>query len=139
MDLRWEYNNVKIKKENKQKAAFTTSEGSFKPTFMFFGLINSLATFQAIINKLLRDLINMEKVRSFINDIMVETETEKKHDELIAKILRRLGENNLYMKPEKCKWKMSKIDFLEVVLRLEDIKMKEVKIKVVLNSYSLNW
>ena len=106
---------------------------------MFFGLINSLATFQAIINKLLRDLINMEKVRSFINDIMVETETEKKHDELIAKILRRLGENNLYMKPEKCKWKMSKIDFLEVVLRLEDIKMKEVKIKVVLNSYSLNW
>ena len=106
---------------------------------MFFGLINSPATFQAIINKLLRDLINMEKVRSFINDIMVETETEKKHDELIAKILRRLGENNLYMKPEKCKWKMSKIDFLEVVLRLEDIKMKEVKIKVVLNSYSLNW
>ena len=81
----------------------------------------------------------MEKVRSFINDIMVETETEKKHDELIAKILRRLGENNLYMKPEKCKWKMSKMDFLEVVLRLEDIKMKEVKIKVVLNSYSLNW
>ena len=70
---------------------------------------------------------------------MVEIETEKKHDELIAKILRRLGENNLYMKPEKCKWKMSKIDFLEVVLRLEDIKMKEVKIKVVLNSYSLNW
>ena len=106
---------------------------------MFFGLINSLATFQAIINKLLRDLINMEKVRSFINDIMVEIETEKKHDELIAKILRRLGENNLYMKPEKCKWKMSKMDFLEVVLRLEDIKMKEVKIKVVLNSYSLNW
>jgi len=80
---------------------------------MFFGLINSPATFQAIINKLLRDLINMEKVRSFINDIMVETETEKEHDELIAKILRRLGENNLYMKPEKCKWKMSKMDFLE--------------------------
>ena len=106
---------------------------------MFFGLINSPATFQAIINKLLRDLINMEKIRSFINDVMVETETEKEHDELIAKILRRLGENNLYIKPEKCKWKMSKIDFLEVVLRLEDIKMKEVKIKVVLNSYSLNW
>ena len=106
---------------------------------MFFGLINSPATFQAIINKLLRDLINMEKIRSFINDVMVETETEKEHDELIAKILRRLGENNLYIKPEKCKWKMSKIDFLEVVLRPEDIKMKEVKIKVVLNSYSLNW
>jgi len=106
---------------------------------MFFGLINSPATFQAIINKLLRDLINMEKIRSFINDVMVETETEKEHDELIAKILRRLGENNLYIKPEKCKWKMSKMDFLEVVLRPEDIKMKEVKIKVVLNSYSLNW
>jgi len=59
IDLRWGYNNVQIKEGDEWKAAFTTSEGSFKPTVMFFGLKNSPATFQAIINELLRDLINM--------------------------------------------------------------------------------
>ena len=59
IDLRWGYNNIRIKEGDEWKAAFTTSEGSFKPTVMFFGLTNSLATFQAIINELLRDLINI--------------------------------------------------------------------------------
>ncbi len=51
--------------------AFTTSERSFEPTVMFFGLTNSPATFQAIMNKLLRDLINMGKVAAFIDDVIV--------------------------------------------------------------------
>ena len=54
-----------------------------------------LATFQAIINKLLRDLINIGKVGSFINKIMVGIETEERHDELVVEILKRLEENNL--------------------------------------------
>ena len=60
MDLRWGYNNVRIKEGNKWKAAFTISEGSFELTVMFFGLTNSPATFQVMINELLRDLINRE-------------------------------------------------------------------------------
>ena len=70
---------------------------------MFFGLTNSPATFQAMMNELLRDLINTRKVAVFINDIIVRTETEEGHDELVAKVIRRLEENDLYMKPEKCK------------------------------------
>jgi len=45
MDLRWDYNNVRIKEGNEWKAAFITLEGSFKPVVMFFGLTNSLVTF----------------------------------------------------------------------------------------------
>ena len=75
----------------------------FEPTVMFFVLTNSLATFQTMINKLLRDLINMEKVRSFIDNIMVGTESEKGHDELVEEILRRLEKNNIYVKLEKYK------------------------------------
>jgi len=52
-------------------------------------------------NKLLRDLINIEKVKSFIDNIMVETESEEEYDELLKEVLRRIEENNLYMKPEK--------------------------------------
>ena len=61
MDLRWGYNNVRIKEGDKWKVVFTTPEGSFEPMVMFFGLTNSPATFQAMMNKLLRDLINTEK------------------------------------------------------------------------------
>jgi len=103
MDLRWGYNNVWIKEEDEWKAAFTTPKGSFKPTVMFFGLTNSLATFQAIMNKLLRDLINMGKVAAFIDDVIVGTKTEEGHNEIVAGMIKRLEENDLYVKPEKCR------------------------------------
>ena len=103
MDLRWGYNNVRIKEGDEWKAAFTTPEGSFEPTVMFFGLTNSPATFQAMMNELLRDLINTGKVAVFIDDVIVGTETEEGHDELVAEVVKRLEENDLYVKPEKCK------------------------------------
>jgi len=90
MDLRWDYNNVRIKKGNEWKAAFTILEESFKPTVMFFRLTNSLATFQAMMNELLKNLINTGKVVAFINDVIIGTEIEKGHDELVTEIIRRL-------------------------------------------------
>jgi len=83
--------------------AFTISEGSFEPTVMFFGLTNLPATFQAMINELLRDLINTGKVAAFIDDIIVGMKDEEGHDKLVAEIIKRLEKNDLYMKPEKCK------------------------------------
>ena len=103
MDLRWGCNNVRIKEGDEWKAAFMTSEGLFEPTVMFFGLTNSPATFQAMINELLRDLINTGKVAVFIDDVIVETESEEGHDELVAEVIKRLKENDLYVKLEKCK------------------------------------
>ena len=58
IDLRWGYNNVRIKEGDEWKAAFTILEGSFEPMVMFFRLTNSPATFQAMMNELLQDLIN---------------------------------------------------------------------------------
>ena len=132
MDLRWGYNNVRIKEGDEWKAAFTTLEGSFEPTVMFFGLTNSPATFQAMINELLRDLINTGKVAAFIDDVIIGTETEEGHDELVAEVIRRLEENDLYVKLEKCKWKVREVGFLGVVIGPEGIKMEEEKVKGVL-------
>ena len=77
MDLRWGYNNMQIKEGDEWKAVFTTLEGSFEPMVMFFRLTNSLATFQAMMNELLRDLINTGKVAVFIDDVIVGTEMKE--------------------------------------------------------------
>ena len=82
---------------------FTTSEGSFKPTVMFFGLTNSSATFQTMMNKILWDLINTGKVASFIDDVIIRTEREEGHNELVKEVVKILVENNLYVEPETYK------------------------------------
>ena len=109
MNLRWGYNNVRIKKEDKWKAAFTTSEGSFELIVMLFWLTNSPAMFQVMMNELLRNLINMGKVATFINNMIVEIEEEEGYDELVAEVIKILKENDLYVKPEKCKWKVREV------------------------------
>jgi len=75
--------------------------GSFKLTVMFFEMTNSPATFQMMINEILRDLINEGKITAFVDNVLVETETEEGHDEIVEEILKRLEENNLYIKLEK--------------------------------------
>ena len=87
MDLRQGYNNVRIKKEDKQKAVFLTPEGIFELIVMFFELTNSLTTFQAIINDLLRNIIEAENVMAFINDVMVGIKIEKEHDDIVEEVL----------------------------------------------------
>ena len=103
MDLRWGYNNVRIKERNEWKVVFTTPEGSFEPTVMFFGLTNLTAMFQTMMNELLRDLINTGKVAAFIDDVIIGMKTEEGYDEIVVEMIRRLEENDLYMKLEKCK------------------------------------
>ena len=102
MDLQWGFNNVRIKERNEWKRAFTTHVGFFEPTVMFFGMTNSPAIFQAIMNKILRDMINEGKVAAFVDDILVGTETEEGHNEIVEEILKRLEKNDLYVKLEKC-------------------------------------
>ena len=82
---------------------FTTLEESFEPTVMFFELTNSPATFQAMMNKLLRDLINTGKMVVLIDDVIVVIEDKEEYDKLVAEIVKRLEENDLYVKPEKYK------------------------------------
>jgi len=132
MDLRWGYNNVRIKEGDEWKAMFTMPEGLFEPTVMFFGLTNSPATFQAMMNELLRDLINTGKVAAFIDDVIIGTETEEGHNDIVVEVIKRLEENDLYVKLEKCKWKVMEVGFLGVVIGLEGIKMEEEKVKGVI-------
>jgi len=107
--------------------------GSFEPTVIFFGMTNLPATFQVIMNKILRDLINKGKVAAFVDDMLVETETKEGHDEIVEEVLRRLKENNLYVKPKKCIWKVRKIGFLEMVIEPNRIEIEKEKVNGILS------
>ena len=124
---------MRIKERDEWKKAFTTYIESFKPMIMFFGMTNLLATFQTMINKILRDLINEEKIAAFIDNILVGTEMEERHNKITEEILRRLEENDLYIKPEKCMWKARKIGFLGVIIGPNRIEIEKKKVEEILS------
>ena len=102
VDLWWGFNNVRIKEGDEWKGAFTMYIGSFEPIVMFFRMTNSPATFQAMMNEILRDMINKEKVVAFVDNVLVGMEIKEGHDEIVEEVLKQLEENDLYVKPEKC-------------------------------------
>jgi len=106
--------------------------GSFEPVVMFFGMTNSPATFQAMMNKILRDMIDEGKMAAFVDNILVKMETKEEHDKIVEEVLRRLEKNNLYIKPEKYVWKVKKVPFLGVIMGEGKVEMKKEKVEGVL-------
>jgi len=100
---------------------------------MYFELTNSPATFQTMMNDLFWDLINQGDTATFIDDILVATDTEEGHDELVNEVLKRLEENDLFVKPAKCKWKVKEVEFLGVVIGPKGVEMQKKKVEGVLN------
>jgi len=86
-----------------------------------------------MINDLFQDLINQGDMATFIDNILVATDTEEGHDELVEEVLKRLEENNLFVKPEKCKWKVREVEFLGVVIGPRGVEMQKEKMEGVLN------
>ena len=84
-------------------------------------------------NEILQNLINTRKVASFIDDVIISMEMEEGYDEIVEEVVKRLAENDLYVKLEKYKWKVREVGFLGVVIGLEGIKMEEDKIKSILD------
>ena len=83
-------------------------------------------------NDILRDLINTGEVVVFMDNVLVGTEEEEKHNKIVKEVLRRMEENDLYVKPEKCVWKVKEIDFLGLVMGSGGIKIQEEKVAGVL-------
>ena len=133
MDLRWGYNNVRIKEGDKWKAAFVCFHGAFEPLVMYFGLCNSPATFQAMMNEIFTDMDDVVVV--YIDDLMIFTKTDNQaeHDRIVLEVLRRLEENDLFVKPEKCTFCATEVDFLGMIVGHDSIKMDQTKVKAILD------
>ena len=104
---------------------------------MYFGLTNSPATFQTMMNDLFRDMVNQGNMAMFIDDIIVIMDTEEGHNEIVEEVLKRLEESNLFVKPEKCRWKVRKVEFLEVVIGPGGVRMQKEKVDGVLSWLTL--
>ena len=103
-------------------------EGAFELIVMFFRLTNLPATFQAMMNDLFRNMIEVEDVAVFIDDVMVGTETEEGHNEIMKEVLRRMTENDLFVKPKKYVWKVREVRFLRVIIGPDSMRMKKEKV-----------
>jgi hypothetical protein len=97
VDVRWGYNNVRIKEGDEHKAAFATTRGLFEPTVMFFGLTNSPATFQGLMNAIFADLVAGQKVIVYLDDILIYSSDMEEHRRVVREVLKRLQEHDLYL------------------------------------------
>ena len=128
LDVHWGYNNMQIKEGDKWKAAFQMNRGLFKPLVMFFGLTNSPATFQTMMNDIFKGLINKGYVAVYMDDILVYTHTIEHHREVATRVLDVLQKHWLYLKVEKCTFECSMVEYLGLVLLEEQVEMDPVKI-----------
>jgi len=96
---------------------------AYEPMVMYFRLTNSPATFQTIMNNLFWDIINQGNTATFIDNIIVATDTKEEHDELVEEVLKRLEENNLFVKLKKCQWKVKEVEFLGMVIGPQRVEM----------------
>ena len=132
MDLRWGYNNVRIKEGDEWKATFTCHRGSFEPLVMYFGLCNSPATFQAMMNEIFANMEDVVVV--YIDELLIFTKTDnqEEHDKIVLEVLRRLEEHDLFIKPKKCSFWVKKVEFLGMTVSAEGIKMNDDKVQAIL-------
>ena len=128
LDVRWGYINVCIKEGDEWKAAFRTNRGLYEPLVMFFGLTNSPATFQTMMNDIFKELIDEGVVVVFMDDILIFTESLEEHRKNVRHVLKILHTNNLYLKPEKCLFEQLKVEYLGLILSQGKVAMDPVKV-----------
>ncbi len=134
LDIRWGYNNVRIREGDEKKAVFKTRYGLFEPTVMYFGLTNSPATFQTMMNFINRDVILKHEplgttICVYMDDIGIATRTNlDDHRRAVHDVLKVAQLYDLYFKPEKCLFHSSSMDYLGVILEKGVTRMDPTKI-----------
>ena len=131
LDVRWGYNNIRIKEGDEWKAAFRTNRGLFEPTTMTFGLCNAPATFQRFMNEIFKDLIDEGHVVVYLDDILIFAETRPEHDKVLRRVLETLRQHKLFLRAEKCSFAQPTLTYLGNIIGEGQIRMDPKKIEAV--------
>jgi hypothetical protein len=128
LDVQWGFNNIRIQEGDEWKAAFRTNRGLFEPLVMFFGLTNSPATFQTMMNDMFTDMISEGVVVVYLDDILIFTKDLEEHRRVTHWVLGRLAEHQLYLRPEKCEFEKTRIEYLGLIISENQVEMDPVKV-----------
>jgi Reverse transcriptase (RNA-dependent DNA polymerase) len=116
LDVHWGYNNVQIREGDEWKVAFKTNKGLFEPTVMFFGMCNSLATFQAMIDDIFMMMIDNRLVIVYMDDILIFADTKEELERITKLVLEKLQEHDLFLEAKKCKFCQTRIEYLGMII-----------------------
>lgn len=117
MDVRWGFNNLRIREGDEEKAAFITQRGLFEPTVMQFGLQNAPGTFQRWMNHIFKEEIDSGYVRIYVDDILVFTIDLETHRYWVKRVLDKLKAHGLCLRESKCKFEVSEVEFLGLIVK----------------------
>ena len=131
IDLRGAFNLIQIKEGDEWKTAFRTRFGHYEYCVMPFGLTNAPASWQRLINNVLREFLDIFLV-VYLDDILIYSRSKKEHTEHVRKVLKKLKEHRLYIDPEKCFWNQESVEFLGYVITTKGVEMNNDKVKAVL-------
>lgn len=126
LDLRNAYHLVRIQQGDEWKTAFNTPTGHYEYLVMPFGLTNAPAVFQGLINDVLRNMLN-HYVFVYLDDILIFSKSLHEHVHHVRSVLQCLLNNNLFVKPEKCEFHVSKVSFLGFILEGGSLQMDPKK------------
>ncbi|WVZ89138.1 hypothetical protein U9M48_035583 [Paspalum notatum var. saurae] len=132
IDLRSGYYQIKIRKEDIPKTAFSTRYGLYEYLVMSFGLTNAPAFFMYMMNLVFMNELD-KFVVVFIDDILIYSKNEKEHEEHLRIVLARLREHKLYVKFSKCAFWLKEVGFLGHVLSEKGVAVDPSKVEAVLN------
>ncbi len=132
LDLRNAYHFVRIREGDEWKTAFNTPRGHFEYLVMPFGLSNSPAVFQALVNDVLRDMVD-QFIYVYLDDILIFSSSLQEHVQHVRRVLQRLLENGLFVKAEKCAFHAQSVPFLGFIVSPEGVRMDPDKVKAVLS------
>jgi hypothetical protein len=131
IDIRHAFNRIRMhSKENEDLTTFKIKYDTYKYLMMFFELINKSWTFQNFMNDILMNYLD-EFVVTYLNDIIIYSNSKKEHVQHVRKILQRLREINIQIDVDKCEFHIIETKFLEMILDRDEIKMNFEKIKII--------
>jgi len=132
LDIKDRYHLVRIRKGDEHKPTFRTRYGQYEYKFMPFGLVNPPATFQTMMNKILREFLD-HGVVVYLDDILIYSENMEYHIKLVRKVVDRLEQQNLAVMLKKSVFHQVEVEFLGYIVKTSGVTMSDRKVKSVQN------
>ena len=131
LNIRWGYNNICIREGNEWKTAFKTPMGLYESLVMNFGLCNAPATFQTFMDEQFKDLIATGHVVVYLDDILIFADNEAELEWLMHKVLQHLLDLDLFLRPEKCSFNRTSVEYLGLIISEGELCIDPIKLEAV--------